>query len=85
MHDAFEQFGAFAQDAVDNKAMQASKGKVSMPVLAAGAEKSFGSGWPMTCACRQRRHCCDHSRFRSLDNGGESTGTIQLITGFIAK
>jgi len=42
MHDAFEQFGAFAQDAVDNKAFLAA-GKLTMPVLAVGAEKSFGA------------------------------------------
>src|SRR6267378_4452014 len=41
MHDAFEQFGAFAQDAIDNKALLAA-GKLTMPVLAVGAEKSFG-------------------------------------------
>ena len=44
MHDAFEQFAAFTQDAADNKALLASNGKLSMPVLAIGAEKSFGSG-----------------------------------------
>lgn len=44
MHDAFEQFAAFTQDAADNKALLAAKGKLSMPVLAIGAEKSFGSG-----------------------------------------
>ena len=43
MHDAFEQFGAFAQDAVDNKALLAARGKIAMPVLAIGAEKSFGT------------------------------------------
>jgi pimeloyl-ACP methyl ester carboxylesterase len=43
MHDAFEQFGAFAQDAVDNKALLAA-GKLGMPILAVGAEKSFGAG-----------------------------------------
>jgi pimeloyl-ACP methyl ester carboxylesterase len=43
MHDAFEQFGAFAQDAADNKALLASRGKLSMPILAIGGEKSFGS------------------------------------------
>jgi pimeloyl-ACP methyl ester carboxylesterase len=42
MHDAFEQFGAFGQDALDNKAFLASAGKLTMPVLALGAEKSFG-------------------------------------------
>lgn len=43
MHDAFEQFKAFTPDAVDNKALLA-KGKLQMPVLALGAEKSFGPG-----------------------------------------
>jgi len=43
MHDAFEQFGAFEQDAVDNRAFLA-KGKLAMPVLAVGAEKSAGAG-----------------------------------------
>ncbi|TIU45315.1 MAG: alpha/beta hydrolase [Mesorhizobium sp.] len=43
MHDAFEQFKAFDQDAIDNQAMLASGGKLSMPVLAAGAEKSAGT------------------------------------------
>src|SRR6516164_4296605 len=41
MHSAFEQFAAFAQDVRDNKAF-AAKGKLAMPVLAIGAEKSFG-------------------------------------------
>ena len=44
MHDAFEQFAAFNQDAIDNKALLAARGKISMPVLAVGAEKSFGPG-----------------------------------------
>jgi pimeloyl-ACP methyl ester carboxylesterase len=43
IHDAFEQFGAFNQDAIDNKALLAKSGKLMMPVLAVGAEKSFGS------------------------------------------
>jgi len=44
IHDAFEQFGAFNQDAVDNKAMLAKGGKLNMPVLALGGEKSSGTG-----------------------------------------
>jgi pimeloyl-ACP methyl ester carboxylesterase len=44
MHDAFEQFGAFNQDAIDNKALLAQVGRLMMPVLAVGAEKSFGAG-----------------------------------------
>ncbi len=43
MHDAFEQFAAFSQDAADNKAMLAQYGKLAMPVLAIGADKSFGA------------------------------------------
>jgi pimeloyl-ACP methyl ester carboxylesterase len=41
MHAAFNQFAAFSQDASDNK-MFANKGKLTMPILALGAEKSFG-------------------------------------------
>ncbi len=41
MHAGFEQFKAFDQDAIDNKAFVA-KGKLTMPVLAIGGEKSFG-------------------------------------------
>jgi pimeloyl-ACP methyl ester carboxylesterase len=41
MHDSFEQFAAFTQDAIDNKALLAERGKLPMPVLALGAEKSF--------------------------------------------
>jgi pimeloyl-ACP methyl ester carboxylesterase len=44
MHDAFEQFAAFNQDAIDNKALLSKGGKLRMPVLALGAEKSFGGG-----------------------------------------
>lgn len=41
MHSGFEQFHAFDQDAVDDQALLA-KGKLTMPVLALGGEKSFG-------------------------------------------
>jgi pimeloyl-ACP methyl ester carboxylesterase len=44
MHDAFEQFAAFSQDATDNKALLAQGGKLKIPVLALGAERSFGTG-----------------------------------------
>ena len=42
MHCAFEQFAAFSQDAVDNTAFEA-RGKLAMPVLAIGGDKSFGT------------------------------------------
>jgi pimeloyl-ACP methyl ester carboxylesterase len=41
MHAGFNQFAAFDQDASDNQAFVA-KGKLTMPVLAVGGEKSFG-------------------------------------------
>jgi pimeloyl-ACP methyl ester carboxylesterase len=42
MHSAFNQFAAFNQDAIDNKVF-AAKGKLTIPVLALGADHSFGS------------------------------------------
>jgi pimeloyl-ACP methyl ester carboxylesterase len=42
MHSGFEQFHAFDQDAIDNRAILAAKGKLTMPVYALGGEKSFG-------------------------------------------
>jgi pimeloyl-ACP methyl ester carboxylesterase len=84
MHDAFEQFAAFTQDAADNKALLAANGKLSMPVLAIGAEKSFGSGM------------ADELRFVATNvTGGivpdsghwimeeNPQATVQLVTGFI--
>jgi pimeloyl-ACP methyl ester carboxylesterase len=52
MHSAFEQFGALRQDAVDNKALLAKGGKISIPVFAIGAEKFFGKNMAdhMQCA-----------------------------------
>jgi pimeloyl-ACP methyl ester carboxylesterase len=40
MHYAFEQLAAFSQDAKDNKVF--AEKKLTMPILALGAEKSFG-------------------------------------------
>jgi len=42
MHAGFAQFAAFDQDAIDNRTFLA-KGKLTMPVLAVGGEKSFGT------------------------------------------
>jgi pimeloyl-ACP methyl ester carboxylesterase len=43
IHNAFSgQFAAFAQDAIDNRALVA-KGKLTMPVLAIGGDHSFGA------------------------------------------
>ena len=43
MHSGFEQFHAFDQDAIDNRAWIAGHGKLKMPILALGGEKSFGT------------------------------------------
>jgi pimeloyl-ACP methyl ester carboxylesterase len=42
MHSAFEQFAALTQDAIDNKVL-AAKGKLKMPVLGIGGEKTYGN------------------------------------------
>jgi pimeloyl-ACP methyl ester carboxylesterase len=86
MHDAFEQFAAFRQDAIDNKALLAQVGKLKMPVLALGAEKSFGTGM------------ADELRFAALNvtsgvvpNSGHwimeenSQATIKLVTQFLRQ
>jgi pimeloyl-ACP methyl ester carboxylesterase len=41
MHSAFNQFAAFTQDAIDNEAFATNK--LTMPVLALGADHSFGT------------------------------------------
>ena len=42
MHGGFSQFAAFDQDAIDNRAYMVEHGKLAIPVLALGGEKSFG-------------------------------------------
>lgn len=86
MHDAFEQFGAFSQDAVDNKALLTSGGKLPMPVLAIGAEKSFGSGM-----ADELRFVANNVTAGIIPASGHwimeenPQATIQLVTGFIGK
>lgn len=43
MRAGFAQFAAFPQDALDNQAFLERGGKLAMPVLAIGGEKSFGT------------------------------------------
>lgn len=86
MHDAFEQFAAFNQDAEDNKAMLAAGGKLKMPVLALGGDHSFGTGM------------ADVMRFAAADvTGGvipdsghwimdeNPAATIAAVMGFLGK
>jgi pimeloyl-ACP methyl ester carboxylesterase len=86
MHDAFEQFGAFSQDAVDNKALLAQGGKLTMPVLAIGAEKSFGAGM-----ADELRFVASNVSGRIVPNSGHwimeenPQATIKIVTEFLAK
>jgi pimeloyl-ACP methyl ester carboxylesterase len=84
MHSGFAQFAAFDQDAVDNRAFLA-KGKLAMPVLALGGEKSFG----LTMAETMRFAASDvsggvvpHSGHWIMDENPEAT--IALVRGFLA-
>jgi pimeloyl-ACP methyl ester carboxylesterase len=84
MHDAFEQFAAFTQDAADNKALLAAHGKLPMPVLAIGAEKSFGAGM----ATELRFVASDVTQAIVPASGHwimeeNPRATIELVAGFI--
>jgi pimeloyl-ACP methyl ester carboxylesterase len=86
IHDAFEQFGAFNQDAIDNKALLARRGKVTMPVLAIGAEKSFGTGM-----ADDLRFVASNVTAGIVPNSGHwimeenPQATIKLVTEFLAR
>ena len=86
MHDAFEQFAAFAQDAIDNRALLAAKGKLPMPVLALGGEKSFGSGMADVL-----RFVADDVTAGVIPDSGHwimeenPQGTVGLVSGFVAR
>ncbi len=86
MHDAFEQFGAFGQDAVDNEALLAARGKLSMPVLGIGGEKSFGPAM-----ADDLRFVASNVTVGIVPASGHwimeenPQATIHLITGFLAQ
>jgi pimeloyl-ACP methyl ester carboxylesterase len=86
MHDAFEQFGAFSQDAADNKALLAKGGKITMPVFAIGAEKFFGKGM-----ADEMRFAASNVTGGIVPNSGHwimeenPQATIELVTDFLAK
>lgn len=86
MHDAFEQFGAFNEDAVDNKAMLAKGGKLTMSVLALGGDKSFGSAEADTLrvvAANVRPGIIPNSGHWIMDENPRAT--IDLIVNFLSK
>jgi pimeloyl-ACP methyl ester carboxylesterase len=83
-HYAFEQFGAFRQDAADNKALLAKGGKITMPVFAIGAEKFFGTGM-----ADEMRSAASNVTGGIVPNSGHwimeenPQDTIKLVTGFL--
>ena len=85
MHSGFAQFAAFDQDAIDDRALLA-KGKLPMPVLALGGEKSFGP----TMAAVMRFAASDVTEGVVPDSGHwimeeNPTATIALVRPFVAK
>jgi pimeloyl-ACP methyl ester carboxylesterase len=86
MHNAFEQFAAFNQDAIDNKALLAKGGKLTMPVYAIGAEKSFG-----TAQADVLRFVASNVTGGIIPNSGHwimeenPQATLKLVTEFLAK
>jgi pimeloyl-ACP methyl ester carboxylesterase len=85
MHAGFEQFKAFDQDAIDNKALVA-QGKLTMPVLAVGGEKSFGPlmATIMRFAATEVREAVvpDSGHWVMEEN---PDATIALVTDFLAR
>jgi pimeloyl-ACP methyl ester carboxylesterase len=85
MHAGFAQFAAFDQDAIDNKALVAT-GKLEMPVLALGGEKSFG----LTMAAVMRFAATNVEAGVVPDSGHwimeeNPTATIALVRAFLDK
>ncbi len=86
IHDAFEQFGAFNQDAIDNKAFLANKGKLTMPVFAIGAEKSFGAAQAQDVgfvASNVTGGIVPNSGHWIMDEN--SPATVKLVTEFLGR
>ncbi len=86
MHDAFEQFGAFSQDANDNKTLLAGGGKLTMPVLGLGGEQSFGTGM-----AEELRFVADQVSSGIVPHSGHwimeenPQATVRIVTGFLAR
>jgi pimeloyl-ACP methyl ester carboxylesterase len=83
MHSSFAQFAAFDQDAIDNAVLLA-RGKLGMPVLAVGGEKSFGP----TMAVVMRAAASDVRELVIADSGHwlmdeQPAATIAAIGDFL--
>ncbi|WP_370954800.1 alpha/beta fold hydrolase [Bosea sp. RCC_152_1] len=86
MHSGFAQFAAFDQDAIDNRAFLKAGGKLTMPVLALGGEKSFGT----TMAVVMRDAATDVTEGVIPDSGHwileeNPTATIAMVRPFLDK
>lgn len=85
IHNAFAQFAAFRQDAVDNRQFLA-EGKLAMPVLAIGGEKSFGQDFAKEIA-----FAAADVRGLSIGDSGhwlmeeQPKATMDAILAFIAE
>src|SRR5262245_21933384 len=85
MHSGFAQFAAFDQDAVDNKAFLA-RGRLKLPILAVGGEKSFG---PMMATVM--RAGADNVTEGVVPDSGHwimeenPRATIQLVRAFLER
>jgi pimeloyl-ACP methyl ester carboxylesterase len=85
MHSAFAQFAAFRQDAIDNPALLGGR-KLSLPVLAIGGEKSYG-----THLATEIGFAAANVTALSIPNAGhwlmeeQPDKTIAAITGFLAR
>jgi len=85
MHSGFAQFAAFDQDAIDNRAFLA-QGRLKMPILAVGGEKSFGP----TMAVVMRAAGDDVTEGIVPDSGHwimeeNPRATIKLVRDFLAR
>ncbi|MET0238940.1 MAG: alpha/beta hydrolase [Sphingobium sp.] len=85
MHAGFAQFAAFDQDAVDDRGFLAA-GKLTMPVLAIGGEKSFGP----TMAAVMRVAATDVEQAVIPDSGHwlieeQPQATVAVVRAFLDK
>ena len=85
MRSGFAQFAAFDQDAIDNRAFLA-QGRLKMPILAVGGEKSFGA----TMATVMRAAGDDVTEGIVPDSGHwimeeNPRATIKLVRDFIVR
>ena len=85
MHSGFAQLAAFDQDAIDNRAFLA-QGRLKMPILALGGEKSFG----LTMAAVMRAAGDDVTEGVVPDSGHwimeeNPRATIKLVRDFIVR